>query len=246
MSDAAGMADAVPDLTADALSDRAIALLGYQRTKQISRRARRAHEAGDPAPLAAEVAGRREAIFAGAVAEVFAEYLPLRDILLAEGLRPQHVVDIGCGLGINDVFLARDFAPRFTLIDIESTERQFHGWAAEGAGYASLADAMALLVSNGQPADRITLLNPRRDPDALSGIRGDLVTSLYSCGFHYPVDPYLDLFLATMSDGGAVVLDLRKRYLRARGAPLQRLLEAGEATLVYDGPKSQRLILRRA
>ncbi|MFN6980040.1 MAG: hypothetical protein ACK4OP_18055, partial [Gemmobacter sp.] len=42
-------------LTMAGITHRGLMLLGYQRTKQISRRSRLAWEAGDPAPLDAEV-----------------------------------------------------------------------------------------------------------------------------------------------------------------------------------------------
>ena len=46
-------------LTTDCLSDHDVALIGFQRTKRISKAARKAWEAGDPAPMLAEVKARR-------------------------------------------------------------------------------------------------------------------------------------------------------------------------------------------
>jgi SAM-dependent methyltransferase len=227
------------------LSDRAIMLLGFQRTKQISRKARLAWMSGDEQPLKSEVAERRDAIFAGAIAETFPEYLPLRNALRERNTTPATVVDIGCGQGLTDAYLAQDFDPAFILVDIEETEEQYHFWADEGAGYASLEQAVAFLAGNGVAPDRIIAINPRKTPDAISDVKGDLVTSWYSCGFHYPVDDYLDVFLTTLADGGIVALDLRKRYLRKRPPALSRLLDAATVTTLYNDTKSTRVMLEQ-
>jgi hypothetical protein len=129
-------------LRSDMLDDRAVALLGFQRTKQITRASQLAWTRGEREPLMAEVRARRAAIIDGAVLEIYREYLPLRSCLSGLAVRPAHVIDIGCGQAINDLFLYRDFAPTLTLADIEQTEAQYHGWAAKGSGYASL-DAAA-------------------------------------------------------------------------------------------------------
>ncbi len=224
------------------LDDTDVMLIGFQRTKQISKQARKAWEAGDTAPMAAEVAQNRDRIIAGALAEIWREYLPLRDYLKAEGLRPAHVADIGCGAGINDLFLASDFNCAFTLIDIEETPAQYHGWADSGSGYASLASATALLGENG--ISDVTAINPEKTPDAVAGVTADLATSLYSCGFHYPVDGYLDLFQRVISGGGAVILDLRGRYYRRRPDGLARLLDSGRVSEIYHDERSVRVAVR--
>lgn len=194
----------------------------------------------------AELAERRDGILAGAIAETFPECLPLRDALQARKLHPTAAVDIGCGPGLTDAYLARDFDPAFTLIDIEATKAQHHSWADEGAGYASLDQTVAFLTGNGVAPDRIVAINPHRTPDAIVTVKDDLITSWYSCGFHFPLDEYLDPFLATGSEGGAVALHLRKRYLRARPPSPSRLLEAANATTIYHDTKSTRVMLHHS
>lgn len=230
-------------LTAEGLSHRGLMLLGYQRTRHISRRARLAWEAGDPGPLDVEVRARGPAIFAGAAAEIHAEYLPLRAALGALGRTPAHVIDIGCGTAINDALLYRDFGARLTLVDIEETPAQYHAWSGAGSGYAALDDAAAFLAANGVPADRITTINPRREPGRLEGLEADLVTSLLSCGFHYPIGDYADLFCATVARGGLVVLDLRRRYRRNPDDALAQLMAtAGRVQTIHATEKSERVL----
>lgn len=224
----------------DSIDDRACALLAYQRTKQTSRKARVAWEAGDKDVLLREAAERRTEIVTGALEEVYREYLPLKAALGDRSIG--RVCDVGCGQGINDVFLHLEAAPAFTLVDIEHTENQYHFWSDEGAGYASLSAARALLEENGAAPERIETINPTRTEWAQAGGNYDLVTSLYSCGFHYPIDAYLELFVDTVSGGGVVCLDLRRRYLRRESAALDRLKAAGAHRVIYEDARSFRML----
>ncbi|WP_170599341.1 hypothetical protein [Ruegeria arenilitoris] len=227
----------------DILPDSVIALLGFQRTKQISKQAREAWMAGNRAPLVAEVVERRSAIFNGALLEIFREHIPLRRYLAEREIRPKSIVDIGCGQALPTLFLLRDHSPKLTLVDIEHTDEQYHSWARSGSGYSSLAHARDLLVHNGADPREVETLNPQKNPNDMAQVSGDLVTSFYSCGFHYPVDDYIDLMVQTISGGGSVCLDLRKRYLRRRPAPLDRLLSAGRMVTLYEDPRSYRVVV---
>lgn len=235
-------ADPITGIRFDSMSDEACALLGFQRTRQITRRAQKAWETGERAPLLTEARERRNEIIEGALSEVYKEYLPLKAALT--GRRISHVCDIGCGQGLNDLFLLRDHAPRFTLVDIEETPDQYHFWADTGAGYASLDAAAALLVENGCAPDRVVTVNPRKREWQATGAEFDLVTSLISCGFHYPIDDYLQVFLGALDAGGCVCLDLRRHYLD-RGSPaLERLLGAARMEVLSETPKSVRALFR--
>jgi hypothetical protein len=227
-----------------AISHQGLMLLGYQRTKQISRKARLSLEAGEPGVLSDEITRRGPEVFTGALREIHAEYVPVRDLLRAEAIHPKRVVDIGCGQAINDVFLAADFSPQFTLIDIEDTPEKYHLWSHAGSGYAALKDAEAFLIANGVAADHVQTINPRRSPDAMAAVAGDLVTSLFSCGFHYPVGEYIDLMCRTIEQGGAVLLDLRQRYLASPDGALKRLLQSGRQDIVLTMEKSKRILFR--
>ena len=223
------------------ISTRGMMLMGYQRTRFISASSRNAWEAGDPAPLETEVGVRGSEIFRLTLDEVWKEYLPIRAALVAAGRRPESVIDIGCGQALNDVLLVKDFAPKVTLIDIEETFAQYHSWNGFGSGYASLADAAAFLRDNG--ATDVTPINPRQDPAAIKGLSADLVTSLISCGFHYPIGDYLEIFLDTLEAGGAVILDIRKRYFKAPDDALRQLMQRSRRIELESlEPKALRLM----
>jgi hypothetical protein len=104
----------------DSIDDWACALLGFQRTKQISRRSRVDWEARKTETLLEEVKTRKESIIRGALLEIYQEYLPLKAALMPRAIKS--VGDIGCGQGINNLFLHHDFKPKFTLVDIEETD----------------------------------------------------------------------------------------------------------------------------
>ena len=224
------------------IDDAGCALLGYQRTKQISRKSRKGWEAGDASFLTAEVAERKAEIIEGAFLEIYQEYLPLRAAL--DGAKLSKVCDVGCGQGINDVFLYQDFKPAFTLVDIEMTDEQYHLWAAEGSGYASLDSAKALLAENG--AKRVKAINPTKTKWKQTGHKFGLVTSLYSCGFHYPLDAYEDLFLDTLSSGGAVCVDLRRSKINRSSPTLDKMKSEAVMTPVYEDAKSFRMLFRQS
>lgn len=230
------------ELNHASISDAACALLGFQRTKQVSRKSYANWENGNQTTLFEEVKSRKTEIIRGAFLEIYQEYLPFKDALKSRKIKS--VCDVGCGQGVNDVFLHKDFHPSFTLVDIEESERQYHRWAEEGSGYASLDSAKALLMENGVDK-KIRAINPRKAKWKQIGNGFDLVTSFYSCGFHYPVDEYIDLFIDTIESGGAVCLDLRNRYLGRGGEGLSRLKSAGKEVEVYRDTKSLRMLFHK-
>lgn len=240
----AEMSDLDPlNLKFASIDDVAGALLGFQRTKLISRRSRIAWENGNTLPMTQEVKENRSDIVRGTFLEIYREYLPLRQALEAYSIKS--VCDIGCGQGINDVFLHRDFKPDFTLVDIEETESQYHLWSEAGSGYASLDAAKRLLEENGVAGGCISTINPRKAEWAQTGHEFSLVTSLYSCGFHYPVDEYLELFVDTIEAGGLVCLDVRKGYFDKRDAAAMQLLDVSDQTVVYRDRKSVRYLFHQ-
>ena len=227
-----------------ALDEHALALLGFQRTKQVSKNAREAWVNGDAAPMMNEVQERGDEIFTGALHEIYCEHLAMKNQLDAIGFKPKSVIDIGCGQALPDLFLHHDFAPRFTLIDIEHTDHQYHAFHKDGSGYASLQGARDMLVENGVATTKVKTINPRKTPKRMSSVKGDMLVSFYSCGFHYPIDDYADLMLQTLNSGGVLVLDLRKRYLRRNAGELPRVLAAGEAHEIYEDARSYRMMIR--
>ena len=123
------------------------------------------------------------------------------------------ILDIGCGLAGIDVLIFHHYwlrmgsAPRVYLLDkTEITHRMTYGFSARQRFYASLNESRKLLIENGIPADRIHFVEPER-LDWIGDI--DLVLSLSSWGFHYPLATYLDYVRALLLGGGVGVTDVR-------------------------------------
>jgi len=138
------------------------------------------------------------------------EYLSIRDHLPAACAS---ILDIGCGVAGIDVFLARHYLnapPVFYLLDKTRMERSvFYGFKPRGAFYNSLDVAKSLLVRNGVPEKNIHLAPATDDNDIAVSRPVDLIISLISWGFHYPVETYLDKAHAVLADKGSLILDVR-------------------------------------
>ncbi|RMD92270.1 MAG: hypothetical protein D6811_07245 [Alphaproteobacteria bacterium] len=209
--------------------------LVLQRSETVRDRAAiRAWTEGDEAPLRARVRQERDAILASAftrLGEVFATITPALD-----RLKPARLADIGAGYGFIDLLLFRRYGSDVILIDIEESENRHFGFAAEGAGYSSLAKARDFLVANGVPEARIRTLNPRHeDPGEVGEV--DLAMSLISCGFHYPASTYDAFFANNVAPMGGILLDIRKGsggipYLKKFGRTTV-LAQEGKAARVY-------------
>jgi SAM-dependent methyltransferase len=200
----------------------------------------KAWNAGDDGPARAAVTALGPDIARRAAAVIRAEYLALEPLLKTLG--PARIADIGCGYGFFDLFAARALGAQVLLIDLETNDLRHFGFSADGAAYASLARARALLEANGVPAVSIETLNPREtEPEDARPV--DLAVSFLSCGFHYPVDPYLRFLERTLRPGGAAILDLRAGKAAEQAAKLERL---GGLTDLAGPPKTRRVLLRKA
>jgi SAM-dependent methyltransferase len=153
----------------------------------------------------------------------------------------RQVLDIGCGIAGIDVLLHRHLdtgIETLHLLDKSAVARQiFYGFNATGAFYNSLSVARGVLSANGVPASRVRTLDAT--PDNGIPIEGplDLIISILSWGFHYPVRTYLERAHALLRPGGRLILDVRKgqdgeALLERRFGRLQVALDMGGAVRV--------------
>lgn len=185
-----------------------------------------------PALLHVEARLRRNAILERTSADLEAEF---RDLERFFDRRPiRRMVDIGCGHALIDLFFFRRYGCDLHPVDIEQSPERYHDYHDVGAGYASLPSARAFLVRNGVPSERIRTTNPKREKLVDSGC--DLVMSLLSCGFHYPVSTYLGFAHAALKPGGLFLVDLRK----GKGQEGD-LAGFPEVVTVADAPKYRRV-----
>jgi len=137
------------------------------------------------------------------------------------GKKPQKVLDIGCGLGIYDLALYDFYKEdiKFYLLDKTSSEEEekntFYGHRDKGSFYNNLDYTKEFLQLNGINENNIELINVEDDIDTtneylqknLSDI--DLIISIISWGFHYPIKTYLDTVYNIISDNGILCLHCR-------------------------------------
>lgn len=148
----------------------------------------------------------REAILAAVTSELSDMFDQISPTIAL--VAPRRFADLGCGQAFIDLFIHRKFGCDLVLIDIETSDDIHFGFAAEGSGYADLANAKAFLAANGVPDNAITIVNPRNE--SLAAVAPvDMAMSLISCGFHYPVATYDDFFRTQVSK--AIMLDCRNR-----------------------------------
>ena len=190
-----------------------------------------------------EARWRRSAITQGFRNSLQEDFDDIRDHLPNQ---PKRILDIGCGLGGIDVFLSDRFgsmAPHFYLLDKTSVEQSiFYEFHEQAAFYNSLILAREFLSLNGVKASSITCLEAAPDNriDIEPGL--DLVISLISWGFHYPVTTYLAEVGRALSPSGVVILDVRKGTAGLR--ELRSLFS--EVRVISEKPKFLRLLARNS
>lgn len=124
------------------------------------------------------------------------------------------VLDIGCGVAGIDVLLDRHYAgqqPQIHLLDRSETSAGiYYLFRDRAAFYNSLEVARTLLTRNGIPPERIYPVTATDQFDIpVEGQKFDLVVSLLSWGFHYPVQTYASQVAQLLTDRGRVILDIR-------------------------------------
>lgn len=123
----------------------------------------------------------------------------------------KNILDIGCGIAGIDVLLYKGLLsnPSLFLLDKSEEKKIYYRFREEGAFYNSLNITKEVLISNGIPENKIYILeaNNFRIPFSTDF---DLIISLLSWGFHYPISTYLESVYSKMIEGGILIVDIRK------------------------------------
>lgn len=186
-----------------------------------------------PVFLYAEAMLRKKAILGGAMSDIEREFATIRDYL--DSRTVSRMIDIGCGHGLIDLLFWREYRCALHLVDIEKTADRHHDWNSKGAGYASLKAARSFLIRNGVPGEMIQATNPKKQMLAVKPGETDLVISLLSAGFHYPVSEYAATVLKALRPGGVFIFDARN------GAGQDTLEGFSSVEAIDEGPKRRRL-----
>lgn len=139
------------------------------------------------------------------------------DLISSEIQNGDVILDIGCGLGILDVILAKRFDKcHFYLLDrSEGDRKDGHG------GYNKTADDFLtrtqisltrdFLVRNGVDPSRFTVIDVSQydSLDVIPIDKLDVVLSKMSWCFHYPYLTYSDWCYRNMKSSGKLLIDVR-------------------------------------
>ena len=104
-------------------------------------------------------------------------------------------MDIGCGLGIINIFLNDKYKKKvnFFLLDKDKTDNKIkYGFSTNYESYNSLSETQRILLENKISKKCINLFDVDKKIRINRTI--DLVISLKSMGYHYPFENYLRLF----------------------------------------------------
>ncbi len=227
----------VSELKTGAFSEKDVVNLILQRSEiirdqRLPGQAVQAWTNGDSGPLSAIVDKLGDELIYRAASIIFLEYQEISKAI--EGVAPSITADIGCGYAFFDYFLYQNTQAHLYLIDLEDTEERHFGFSKSGAAYSSLAVARAFLQDNGVPEKNVTCINPAQQ-EVLNLPKVDLAMSFISCGFHYPLSTYDAFFKGHIHQGGAIIVDIRNRKLKAERPVLESYGETTELTKAANG-----------
>ena len=126
----------------------------------------------------------------------------------------ENIMDIGCGLGIINIYLNQIYnnQPNFFLLDKNRIDKEIkYGFSSEYESYSDLNQTKNLLLNNN--INSLHTIDVEKDIKIENKI--DLVISLKSMGYHYPIDQYLKLFSTCCNDNTCFIFDVSEGYYNA-------------------------------
>jgi len=126
----------------------------------------------------------------------------------------ENIMDIGCGLGIINIYLNQIYnnQPNFFLLDKNRIDKEIkYGFSSEYESYNDLNQTKNLLLNNN--VNSLHTIDVEKDFKIKNKI--DLVISLKSMGYHYPIDQYLKLFRTCCDDNTCFIFDVSEGYYNA-------------------------------
>jgi hypothetical protein len=125
----------------------------------------------------------------------------------------ENIMDIGCGLGIINIYLNEIYnnQPNFFLLDKNRIDKKIkYGFSSDYESYNNLEETRNLLINNDIRPSSINTLDVEKDFKIDAKI--DLVISLKSMGYHYPIDQYLGLFQTCCDENTSFIFDVSEGY----------------------------------
>lgn len=123
------------------------------------------------------------------------------------------ILDIGCGVAGIDVIISNHYKNKIDIFLVDKTyvdKKVYYNFEKKGSFYNSLQISRKILEINSIDPSRIYLQEATEKNDIMFKNKFDIVISLISWGFHYPVLTYLDSVYKKMNENGILILDIRK------------------------------------
>ena len=120
-----------------------------------------------------------------------------------------NVMDIGCGLGLINIYLNKilNNNANYFLLDKNRIDKKIkYGFSTEYESYNNLNETRNILLNNNLSNERIHLFDVDKKINIQKKI--DLVISLKSMGYHYPLENYIKLFKSCCTHETIFIFDI--------------------------------------
>lgn len=128
-------------------------------------------------------------------------------------VKPKRLLDIGCGLAWEPRLFSEKHSTEIWLMDGDldlnenrSSDIGYHSSADKFLFYNKLETLNSELIKLQTQNYHLVDCNNISIPE---NIKFDVITSWFSCGFHYPINTYRDLILKHSHENTIVVVDIR-------------------------------------
>ena len=125
----------------------------------------------------------------------------------------KNILDIGCGLGVINIFLNDYYSKKsyFTLIDKNYVDKKvIYGFNKNSESYNKLEITKDFLILNGFKTEQLQLINA--DKNFEINKKYELIISLFSMGYHYPIENYFYTIKKNSTKSTKVIFDLSLEY----------------------------------
>lgn len=130
------------------------------------------------------------------------------------GIRPNSILDIGCGFAHQSRFFNEKYGSNLWLLDGDSSSNNatsYGNWN-DNADDLKFYHPVNFLESELQRlgTKNFTFVDAK-NINIPTDLKFDLITSWLSCGYHYPVNTYRDLILKHSHEHTRIVIDIRTK-----------------------------------
>ena len=126
---------------------------------------------------------------------------------------PKNILDIGCGLGVINIYLNDYYSKKtyFTLIDKNYVDKKVaYGFKNNSESYNKIEITKDFLILNGFKTEQLQLINA--DENFVLNNKYELIISLFSMGYHYSIKNYIDIIKKKSTKSTKVIFDLSMEY----------------------------------